>query len=525
MRMTRFGVVALGLFTSVACGGSSSEATGQGPGDDSGVPDLDGGVIEGPDPGDIPNVGIFVSASRGIEGADGSKAHPVRRLAEAIELAAKQTGVPVIACAETYNEAVTLADGISVFGYFDCSSAEWKRVTKHSVIASPTSPAVSASNITSALRFEGFDVSTRDMPQTPSTSGPAASAIGMMVRSSKLVTIGEVNIVAGHAQPGTDGVEPPPTTGSNPDGNLGGPQAAITICVILNINYCNRQFWPGGSGGGSVCSNGRNGGAGGDGGDGQYFLKSGGSRGLGAVFTGAPNAATPTTQRGGAERSNGTSGTSGASGDAGKNGEWKLDLNGFTAGDGTAGGDGVPGQGGGGGGGSSSWMCPGGPCSLTGIQNDYHAATGGGGGAGGCGGSAGSPGSGGGGSIGLLVVASTDITIRNARITAGNGGAAGKGTLGTTGTRGGIGGNGGTTGDLNTRGGSGGNGGAGGDAGPSGNGAPGPSIALAYSGARPRIDGNVELNFGKAGTGQDAISRGSKSVPAVVGIAKAEHAF
>ena len=190
----------------------------------------------------------------------------------------------------------------------------------------------------------------------------------------------------------------------------------------------------------------------------------------------------------------------------------------FVAGAGTAGKDASPGQGGGGGGGANfnsncNSLCPNGPA-LTAYR---WSSAGGGGGAGGCAGLAGTPGTGGGASIGALVVDSP-LTFVGTRLASAQGGAGGAGTLGSAGL---AGANGGATAD---QGGSGGVGGRGGAAGLSGHGAPGPSIALAYSGQRPSLE-TSELVPGPGGDGRSALTKAGHVLPAVAGEALAERKF
>lgn len=473
-----------------------------------------------------PLVGVFVSASRGVADSDGAKNRPLKTLASAIALA-KTRKQPVYACAETYNEALVLVDGVSLFGYFDCSGAEWTRVAAHATIASPTSPAVRAENLLLNARFEGFDVAAPDFAGNAEPSVPAKSSIGMLIKSSKNLGIANAIVRSGKAQGGADGVEPPSNVelnGTDIAGNTAYRQAAG--CVDLVVGYCQntKQYELGSRGGTSKCTVGPNGGPGGAGGDAAFYVgftrKTGG-----AEFHGLPLVANATTAAGGALRSGGANGSAGANGVAGANGSWGFAVDGtFTPANGTAGGNGQPGLGGGGGGGSDFWQVAGGATSPPNDGNQYHyAGTGGGGGAGGCGGLAGTPGTGGGASVALLVIDSASITIEETRIESGAGGRAGKGALGTIGNQGGVGGGSGSP--AYEWGGAGGSGGAGGAGGPSGHGSAGPSIAMAFHGTRPTLKGAVDLIAGTPGDGQPALVRADRSVPAVAGEAKKEHSF
>jgi hypothetical protein len=215
----------------------------------------------------------------------------------------------------------------------------------------------------------------------------------------------------------------------------------------------------------------------------------------------------------------------------GANGTWTFGSNGFVPGDGMAGANGLPGQGGGGGAGTTAlwWFAPTYP-NVTPAPLSPDAlppgvalgASGAGGGAGGCGGIAGSPGKGGGASIGLFVSNSDVIINGPSLIRAKKGGRAGKGTIGTLGTEGAAGGS--KVAGADFSGSAGGKGGNGGAAGLSGHGAPGPSIALVFSGNRP-IMTQVDLVAGTAGAGVAELTRDGQTLPAVTGVAKQEHQF
>jgi hypothetical protein len=70
---------------------------------------------------------VFVSAANGMDSADGSKAHPVRSISQALELARQRTlGVLINVCAGTYAEALTIETaGLSLRGGYDCTT--WMR--------------------------------------------------------------------------------------------------------------------------------------------------------------------------------------------------------------------------------------------------------------------------------------------------------------------------------------------------------------------------------------------------------------
>lgn len=508
-----------------------------------------------PPPDGVATAGVFVSATKGAEDGDGSSEHPVKTLAQAIALA-KEAGLPVNACAEAYAEAVTLLDGVTMYGYFDCADpSAWKRVAARAHIVAPTSPAVLGENLVAPARFEGFEIEAPDMNGAPVAGTPAASSYGMILRSSKNLAIEDVLIRAGKGQDGHDGVEAEVNAELNPDGAKGNASRAgeERVCVQPNGLGLGCLKWnfgifvtapatrTGSSGGVSQCKVGPNGGAGGRGGDGRVAVD--GVYQVPAIPTadvgGKPLAATTETAKGGAASTvNGTPGaagdpgTPGATGNNGTTGSWSFSAAGFAPGDGTAGEPGKPGQGGGGGAGASYWdrqflPAPSPGKWIDGIiyQNGIVATgIGAGGGAGGCGGIAGTAGTGGGASIALFVVATDGITIAHSQMEAKRGGRAGKGTVGTLGTPGGTGGNKAVPTNNSFSGEAGGNGGGGGASGLSGHGAPGASIALVYSGTRPQTT-EVVLSEGTAGEGAPALQRGAQTIPAVTGVAKQEHSF
>jgi hypothetical protein len=535
MHLVRGGALtALGVIVALGCGGSSGSTPPPGGGDDAGDVNVlgpDGGEPEQIDPGagGVPPNGIFVSASKGLAGADGSSMHPVPTIADGLALAIAQRK-PLNVCAEAYAESLTLADGITVGGYYDCSNLDaWKRGTSNAKLKSPRIPGVLAENLVQAARFAGFDIEVPDA--TPAPAGqPAASSIGMIVRGTKNLEILNVSIRAGKGQDGADGAEPAsgntatPVAAGPADGQTQSDQ--VELCGNLPLPTC-RTVVGGASGGTNACAVGTAGGAGGRGGDGAKY-RDGTLLAPTANYRGREFIATATTARGGEVAAKGSDGAVGALGTIGMNGTWSFSAEGFLAGNGTAGGIGQAGQGAGGGGGRSAWastFCIPRPPPQVGqdcfppTTKYVYAGTGAGGGAGGCGGVPGSAGSGGGGSFGLFIVDST-ITLTSIRIESGKGGRAGKGSLGTGGTPGQTGG----TAAAATAGGPGGRGGDGGHAGLSGNGAPGPSIPLVYKGTAPTRT-EVTLLPGQGGDGAPALTVDGQTIPAVTGEAKPEHSF
>jgi hypothetical protein len=534
MKVVRGGVgTGLGLVILIGCG-SDSEPKAE-PGGVVIVTEDGGTAVVPPAPtpppvGGEPPAAVFVSSSKGIAGADGAMARPVKTLAEALPLAASRR-LPVVACAEEYAEAVTLVDAVTMFGYFDCTNLEkWKRVETHAKIVSPSSPAVIAKDLLLPTRFEGFDVQAPNAPSAPDPSAVAASSYGMTIVNSRNLTLGELIIRAGNGQNGRDGTDPAPPSGTS---SAGGGALTQGSCAAAGVYVdCSKPIFTTGSAGGTSSCGGGPGGRGGS----APFVRSNTYQDEVNIFEahGLPGGtATATTAAGGAAGQLGLgvgkNGTDGVPGGVGANGSWSFAGGEFVPGNGAAGGTGSPGQGGGGGAGTTTFWTVGldGPrvCPLDQLPSGVLiGAAGAGGGAGGCGGPPGGPGVGGGASIGILVIDS-EVTLANkVRIESGKGGAGGKGTLGSNGTAGAPGGIGGGSTTSFYRGSPGGAGGAGGPAGLSGHGAPGPSIALAFKGARPTTT-DVVLVAGAGGDGQPALTRGTQSLPATTGESKQEHGF
>lgn len=447
---------------------------------------------------------IFVSSSLGrakTEGADGTLTHPFKSLADAFA-AAKIEKKRVVACGETYEEAVVLVDGVTAFGNYDCSVVPWINSARHAIIKSPTSPAVTAENISQPTRLDGFDVTSPDFDtQPPGDVAPTSTAL--VIRSSASVTIANALIRAGKGGVGANGTEGTANveTGKAAGDAIWQGQGCTGILCPL---YTQKS---GAAGGTSTCAAGQPGGVGGGGGPGWWLVN--GTPKAQPSTHGLPLSTTAETKVGGGDGEDGQPGGAGADATDGSNGVYVMASTGFVPGDGTAGGIGSPGQGGGGGGGRIGWIndemkyySPNPPPSY------LWGTAGAGGGAGGCGGVPGTAGKGGGASIGALVVAS-DVTFDHVRLESSSGGQGGQGTLGTDGLKGGKGGAPYNNGNLVfyvSYGSGGGAGGQGGSSGLSGHGATGPSIALAFAGQEPKLVESI-LQPGPAGAGHAALTK------------------
>ncbi|MDF2693544.1 MAG: hypothetical protein K0S65_1927, partial [Labilithrix sp.] len=363
MNLSRGGALtALTLIVAVGCGTSDASP----PADDGGVVAVspDGGEPLPPAPqepvdGAPPPDGVFVSASKGLGGADGTMGRPVPTIAEAIAIAI-QKRMPINVCAETYKEVVHLADGITMFGYYDCSDlANWRRVDKRAQLLAP-GPVVRGDNLVVPAKLAGFDIEALDAAPAPDGS-PAASSIAMLIRSSRNLALSNVSIRSAKGQDGANGVEPAPNEQlGTPNGYNGKKQQFIDPCLVGNVFRCNQTYASGSVGGTSKCKVGAIGGPGGEGGDGRSFDPN--PRGAGASYLGqggdVSTAAGGNQINGLGSQADGRDGNKGPNGNAGSNGTWKFHTSGdFVPGDGSPGLIGGPGQGGGGGGGSLWYYC------------------------------------------------------------------------------------------------------------------------------------------------------------------------
>jgi hypothetical protein len=432
---------------------------------------------------------IFVSSRSGNDGNPGTPDLPKRTINAGIAAASAQR-LAVIVSAGFYDETVTLASGVGVYGGYDHERG-WSRSIANSTVIRGGATAVVGDSLNAALELQLLIVQAAD------AGGAGESSYAARIsRSAGAVTFRGCTLTAGRGGPGTAGS----SGGRGADGGGGGTASGPN---------------PGG-GGSSAC--GVPGGAGGRGVSGT----NNGNRGNngGAVPGGgtAGSGGSPGSSGGGCcSTSNGTNGSNdaggGGGGGNGSNGNAAPALGAMRADNALyvppssgAGGNGAPGGGGGGGGsgGGDRSGCP------FGCGNDTSGG-GGGGGGGGCGGTAGTGGTGGGGSIVVSAHAST-VRLIDTRMNASNGGIGGSGGNGggggSPGGAGGGAGGGGAAGD----GARGAGGGAGGAAGGGAGGSGGPSVCVLYVGSAPSLEssscnragGGSGGNGGLAGTGARA---------------------
>ncbi|PZR06388.1 MAG: hypothetical protein DI536_30425 [Archangium gephyra] len=422
----------------------------------------------------IASQAVFVTTT-GNDFNPGTMAQPKRTVQAGIA-AAGGARPNVLVSEGTYDEAISLVNGVNVYGAYSANngwarSAAYVTRLRNGVIGSSRIVTVSGSALSNPTRVANVTI------EAVATSVAQVSVYGLYCINCTAFTLESSIVISGSAGPGVSGSVG--FTGAS--GGIGGSGGSSNCGT-------NGSGLPGGSGGLSSC--GRTGGAGGRGGnsgdndgvDGSpgNFGVPGGTRGFG----GDP----------------GTSGNSGATGPAGGNGANGAGGSGGnvvgnffvtnSGGTGALGGDGNGGGGGGGSGGQGCFLC-----------NNARGNGGGGGGGGGCGGGGATGGTGGGSSFGVFLVNSSGAVVTGCSITSGNGGQGGAG---------GTGGNGGWGGERGQRGsgcpedvgygGYGGYGGAGGRGGHGGGGAGGVSYGVYRSNSTVTLTGNTITN-GSGGFG------------------------
>ena len=420
--------------------------------------------------------GVFVSAQTGSVSGDGSRLKPLATIGAAI-ITATSTKKRVYVCEGSYAESVVLANGVAMFGGFDCTTWSWN-ANGRAKIASPTSPAMRASAIALDTRVEGFDV------VAPAGTPSASSSIGFIAVNSPAVRFIHGSITAGAGFAGVAGVDATQlTNGPWIDGDANVDDIVCGGSVMCETAHAFR------SGGVNACvgKQGFKGGDGGGGGSGGIFTRNpiSGFSVVAAQTSGGATVATSTTAAGGTGSSATQPGSAGGAGASGGNGApiGTFSASGYTPSDGSAAVDGTPGQGGGGGAGYGV------PSSRF---NNYvsgakvYGIPGSGGGAGGCPGLAGTPGTGGGASVALVAVDSP-MRLEDSKLTASTGGDGGAAGISTVGTAGGTRGGNASISSFGYANFLGANGGSGGNGGLAGQGAGGPSIGFAYHGTAPTL--------------------------------------
>jgi hypothetical protein len=452
---------------------------------------------------------IFVDGVTGNDANAGTRTSPKKTIMGGVGAATAQTpNKDVYVSKGTYNEAVVLADGVSLYGGYDAAAGWSRAVSNVTTISSPGAVAVLAQNLTKATEIQLFTIVAQNATGTTS-SGDGRSSIGVRVLGSTgTVTVRGCTITAGAGSAGMPGAKGATGTAGGKGGDAsgttqGGPGASA----------CGA---PGGQGGAGV-SGATQGNAGSPG----TQAPGGGTPAAGGNPGAAGSCSTTSSDNGGAAppvASPGGQGGPGANGSPGANFGTLDFLGEYVA---PAGGDGLtsgyPG-GGGGGGGSGGGSAHGTNFLCTNCSSIWSGG-GGGGGGGGCGGAPGSGGRGGGGSFAIAIVSSS-VVVEATKMTTSNGGNGGAGGDGGDGGSGGpvgagAGGQVASNGCSTRSGGSGAWGSAGGPGGRGGGasgGTGGPSVCIIYKGGAPTTQGTQCTNGG-GGVGGNGGSNGLQAAP------------
>lgn len=429
--------------------------------------------------------GVFVSASRGEDGAaSGAKVTPFKTLGAALSKA-RATTRRVYACAESFSEAAVIDGAVEIYGGLDCNKG-WLYVgatTKTSLTAQPAKVPLTLTKNTQGAKVLDVAVTAADAPAMSAGSSiaviadhagvsfvrcdiKAGSGDAGLAGQTPMTPIGPADDSPGSGEiKGYDGTKACTDTGGTP--TAGGAQKKNMYCGDGDDSPI------GGYGGNGTVPQG------GDG-DSQTMSVTTAFGGKGQVDA-TWSCATIGQGKPGIDGAVGEPG-SGAKGDA----IGTIDGSGYKGAPGAAGAGGKPGQGGGGGGGAKG-------------KAGCFGASGGGGGTGGCGGNGGGGGGAGGASIAIVSV-SAQLAFDTVNISVGHGGAGGNGASGQQGARGGNGGIGGS-GNGTSPACNGGNGGNGGTGGGGGGGRGGHAIGIAYSGGTPDTKGVMFLDKGAPGAG------------------------
>lgn len=430
--------------------------------------------------------GIFVATSGGDNGL-GTKASPVQTLKAAIARA-KDGEKRVYACAETFDETVTVDADVTIFGGLDCSK-DWSYSPTIRTLFTAPPDSIPLHVVTGAgLRMEDVDVTAAD------AVSPGGSSIAIIAESMAVLDLSRAAINSGVPSDGLDGAgfPGPAADGAKGVSGVGACTAGVTNTPDPPVNRCGDMLSSGGGGGDGALANGQPGQAG------VPLVNNNGGTGEGITAC-----------------TDGTAGADGMDGIAGTgaSGLGAIDGTGYTGVAGEAGEAGTPAQGGGGGGGAKGGTGAG-KCANAAQAGG---ASGGTGGSGGCGGEGAAGGGPAGSSIGIVSLGAT-LLFSEVTITAKKGGRGGNGGKGQGGGIGGSGGSGGSVpnGSVLKFGCAGGAGGTGGKGGNGGGGLGGHSIGIAHVGALPDTTGAAIFvaSPGDGGTG-DGVSdttNGAKGV-------------
>lgn len=452
---------------------------------------------------------VFV-APYGTPDASGAPYDPVNTINRAMELTGRGKDHIYVA-AGTYNESVTLVQGISIFGGYSNDGAWVRNLTQYKTTITWSSGTSSVRTVIADGIQAGRTVLDGVEVISGTNANPGGSSYAIWIRSSSAsLEIVNVTAVGGNGGGGSNGA--PGVPGSNGEQGRSGDNGVedgncftgIAIgCENLSSNTVGAH---GGGPGANQCSMGNNaaGGAGGQAGCGDHESSAESSKSGSPSPGGAAGGAAVGIDRNGVAGSNGSNGAVGSNGSGGS-AHGSVSSTGFWRGqDGQDGGPGANGVGGGGGsgGGGGDDGC------------DSWGGGGGGGGSGGCGGTGGRAGTAGGGSFGVFLFDASPKLIASS-LASQLGGVGGRGGDGGGGGLGRPGGSGGRRNDDSGVGGAGGNGGNGGRGGHGGGGAGGVSYPLYLSGNSDPVCAN--LTYVKGGGGSGGASSGSVGAPGAFG--------
>jgi hypothetical protein len=279
---------------------------------------------------------FFVDTVTGNDGNAGTMAAPFKTIGAGVTAAnASGSKKRVLVSKGTYNQAVTLPNGVSLYGGFD-AAAGWSRAAANTTTIAATPAAsqiypLTISSCSAGCFVDGFTISAGN-------AGAGLNSVAVFVLNSAGARISNNTIVAGNGGAGVQG-GPTPATPAGGNGQVGVPGSQSST-----------SGGAGGAGGTSSC-----GAPGGAGGGGGYSSSSGGAGTIGGGSGtggggGAPGVASGQCFVKSGSGGPGTAGGSGSQGVGGVPGvSGTITASGWVAGAGGNGGAGTAGRGGGGG--------------------------------------------------------------------------------------------------------------------------------------------------------------------------------
>lgn len=417
----------------------------------------------------VPEGAYVVDAENGDDRSTGGRDFPFETIERAIQQRFENGGGNVFIATGTYDETITLASGVNLYGGYNPDS--WSRSLTDATVIEGGTTAIVGNEVTD-VTIDGLVIVSAD------ATDPSGSSIGVSLHASTNIFLNGNDIFPGSGADGNDGSNG--SNGRRGDNGSRGQDSGEGV---------------GGAGGYDNLTDVFEARRGGNGGNGAFGVFTDGFSG-GAGHPRPGGSTTTQGGSGGAPGRNGNGGFNGVGGSRGSHGAGGLGFGSVADGVYTAaigrfavGGTSGAGGGGGGGGGVNTPIIP------------LRAGGGGGGGQGGRPGLPGQSGGGGGASIGILLTGGTEAEITNNYIETANGGNGGDGGLGGSGGRGGAGGNGGGSGAFQGAGGKGGNGGRGGDGGDGGSGGGGPTIGIVEDATSDWVGLGNEFMIGEPGVG------------------------